>query len=90
MEYTVEELKVVLARARAEIAKVIIGQDSAVTHALVAIFTNNHALVEGVPGIAKTLLVRTLAHVLGCPFARIQFTPDLMPADIIGTTIIGK
>ncbi|MFB3890864.1 MAG: AAA family ATPase [Phycisphaerae bacterium] len=87
MEHTVDELKDVLSRARAEIGKVIIGQDSAVTHALIAIFTNNHALVEGVPGIAKTLLVRTLAHVLGCPFARIQFTPDLMPSDITGTNV---
>ena len=52
-----------------------------------AIFTNNHALVEGVPGVAKTLLVRTLSHVLGCDFARIQFTPDLMPSDITGTNV---
>ena len=55
--------------------------------ALIAIFTGNHALIEGVPGVAKTLLVRTLAHVLGCDFARIQFTPDLMPADITGTNV---
>ncbi len=55
--------------------------------ALIAIVTNQHALVEGVPGVAKTLLVRTLAHVLGCDFNRIQFTPDLMPADITGTNI---
>jgi MoxR-like ATPase len=58
-----------------------------VEKAFIVIFTNHHALVEGVPGIAKTLLVRTLAHVLGCEFNRIQFTPDLMPADIIGTNI---
>jgi MoxR-like ATPase len=59
-----------------------------VEKALIAIFTGNHALIEGVPGVAKTLLVRTLAHVLGADFARIQFTPDLMPADITGTDII--
>jgi len=87
VEYTVEELNEVLARVRGEVAKVIIGQDDPVTYALIAIFTNNHALIEGVPGIAKTLLVRTLAHVLGCDFARIQFTPDLMPSDITGTNV---
>ena len=54
---------------------------------LICIFTNQHALIEGVPGVAKTLLVRTLSHVLGCSFARIQFTPDLMPADITGTNV---
>jgi len=55
--------------------------------ALIAIFAGQHALIEGVPGIAKTLLVRTLAHVLGCEFSRIQFTPDLMPSDITGTNV---
>ena len=58
-----------------------------VDRCLIAIITGQHALIEGVPGVAKTLLVRTLAHVLGCGFARIQFTPDLMPADITGTSI---
>src|SRR6267143_1787906 len=87
MNETVDQLKETLARARQEVAKVIIGQNEVVDKALIAIFTNNHALIEGVPGVAKTLLVRTLAHVLGCEFARIQFTPDLMPADITGTTI---
>src|SRR5882762_2313255 len=82
-----ESLLDVLKRAREEIAKVIIGQAEVVDKSLIAIFTNNHALVEGVPGVAKTLLVRTLAHVLGCEFARIQFTPDLMPADITGTNV---
>jgi MoxR-like ATPase len=82
-----EKLKEVLAQARQETAKVIIGQREVVDRALIAIFTGNHALIEGVPGVAKTLLVRTLAHVLGCEFARIQFTPDLMPADITGTNV---
>jgi len=80
-------LKDVLARTRAETAKIIIGQDDAVTMALIAIMTRQHALIEGVPGVAKTLLVRTLARVLGCEFNRIQFTPDLMPADITGTNV---
>ena len=82
-----ERLKEVLAAARHETGKVIIGQHDAVEKALVAIFTGNHALIEGVPGVAKTLLVRTLAHVLGADFSRIQFTPDLMPADITGTNV---
>src|SRR5438132_559574 len=82
-----DRLKEVLTVARQETAKVIIGQHEVVDRALIAIFTNSHALIEGVPGVAKTLLVRTLAQVLGCEFARIQFTPDLMPADITGTNV---
>src|SRR2546426_2737464 len=87
MHADVDELRETLARARQEVAKVIIGQNEVVDKALITIFTGCHALVEGVPGVAKTLLVRTLGHVLGCEFARIQFTPDLMPADITGTNI---
>ena len=87
MHANVDELKETLARARQEVAKVIIGQNEVVDKALITIFTGHHALIEGVPGVAKTLLVRTLAHALGCEFARIQFTPDLMPADITGTNI---
>ncbi len=87
MNENLEHLKEVLARAKQEVAKVIIGQAEVVDRAMIAIFTNHHALIEGVPGVAKTLLVRTLAHVLGCDFARIQFTPDLMPADITGTNV---
>ena len=82
-----ERLKEVLSQARHETGKVIIGQHDVIEKSLIAIFTGNHALIEGVPGVAKTLLVRTLAHVLGCDFARIQFTPDLMPADITGTNV---
>src|SRR5258708_15593451 len=82
-----DKLKDVLAQERHEAGKVIIGQTDVIEKALIAIFTNNHALVEGVPGVAKTLLVRALGRVLGCEFARIQFTPDLMPADITGTNV---
>jgi MoxR-like ATPase len=82
-----DRLKEVLTQAREETAKVIIGQADVIEKALIVIFTGNHALIEGVPGVAKTLLVRTLAHVLGTDFARIQFTPDLMPADITGTNV---
>ena len=82
-----ERLKEVLNQARHETGKVIIGQRDVIDKALIAIFTGSHALIEGVPGVAKTLLVRALAHVLGTNFARIQFTPDLMPADITGTNV---
>ena len=82
-----DRLKDTLSRARQEVGKVIIGQTEVIDKALIAIFTGHHALIEGVPGVAKTLLVRTLAQVLGCSFSRIQFTPDLMPADIIGTNV---
>ncbi|PYK57303.1 MAG: magnesium chelatase [Verrucomicrobia bacterium] len=87
MSDTVDQVKDTLTRARQEVGKVIIGQSEVVDKALITIFTGHHALIEGVPGVAKTLLVRTLARVLGCDFARIQFTPDLMPADITGTNV---
>lgn len=80
-------LKETLTAARREVAHVIIGQPAVVDACLIAIFTGQHLLLEGVPGVGKTLLVRTLARVLGCDFARIQFTPDLMPADITGTNV---
>jgi len=87
MNPNVDQLKEALAAARQEVAKVIIGQRDVIDKALIPIFTGHHALIEGVPGVAKTLLVRTLARVLGCEFGRIQFTPDLMPADITGTHV---
>jgi len=87
MSEKTELLKKALIRTKQEVAKVIIGQGHVVDKALIAIFSGNHALIEGVPGVAKTLLVRTLAHVMRCDFARIQFTPDLMPTDITGTHI---
>ncbi|MFM8917632.1 MAG: AAA family ATPase [Bacteroidota bacterium] len=73
---------------RAEISKVIIGQDEVVRDVLISIFSQGHCLLVGVPGLAKTLLVNTIARVLGLEFNRIQFTPDLMPSDIIGTEIL--
>ena len=71
----------------AGVRKVIIGQEDAIRYSLVVILANQHALIEGVPGLAKTLLARTFAAVLGCEFKRIQFTPDLMPADITGNNV---
>lgn len=75
---------------RSEIGKVIIGQDLVVKDSLISIFSNGHCLLVGVPGLAKTLLVNTIARVLGLSYNRIQFTPDLMPSDIIGTEILDE
>src|SRR5947209_6142739 len=73
---------------RAEIGKVIVGNEAIVEGTLIALFAGGHVLLEGVPGLGKTLLVRTLSEVLDLSFNRIQFTPDLMPADILGTNIV--
>lgn len=77
-------------RARKEIGKVIIGQDAIVESVMIAIFCNGHCLLVGVPGLAKTLLVQTVARVLDLSFSRIQFTPDLMPSDITGSEILDE
>ncbi|HSE36208.1 MAG TPA: MoxR family ATPase [Blastocatellia bacterium] len=73
---------------RSEIARVIVGQQEVVEGVLLALMAGGHVLLEGVPGLGKTLLVRTLGETMGLRFARVQFTPDLMPADIVGTNII--
>lgn len=75
---------------RKEISKVIVGQDEVVKSVLISIFSNGHCLLVGVPGLAKTLLVQTVSQVLDLSFNRIQFTPDLMPSDIIGSEILGE
>jgi MoxR-like ATPase len=85
---TLERLKAAHEKIRAELAKVIIGQDAVVDHLLLAIFSRGHCILEGVPGLAKTLLVSTLARCLELSFNRIQFTPDLMPMDITGTEVL--
>jgi MoxR-like ATPase len=87
MTATLDTLGEVISRVRTEIGKVIIGQGEAIDSVLIAILTRQHVLIEGVPGVAKTLLTRTVARVLGCSWGRIQFTPDLMPADITGTNV---
>ena len=76
-----------LAQARTELGRVIAGQDEVIGEVLVAVLTQGHALLEGVPGIAKTLIVKSVGRLLGLGFQRVQATPDLMPADILGTTI---
>jgi MoxR-like ATPase len=75
---------------KAEIAKIIVGQDAVVDQILLCIFSGGHALLVGVPGLAKTLMVNTLAQALGLDFKRIQFTPDLMPSDILGSEILDE
>lgn len=84
----VEELKKSHEAIRKEIAKVIIGQDRVIEQLLIALLSSGHCLLVGVPGLAKTLLISTLANILDLKFSRIQFTPDLMPSDITGTEII--
>ena len=73
---------------RSEIGKVIVGQEAIVDGTLNALFANGHVLLEGVPGLGKTLLVRTLSQVFDLSFNRVQFTPDLMPADVLGTNMV--
>ncbi len=75
---------------RTEIGKVIIGQDKVIDNVLIAIFSKGHGLLVGVPGLAKTLLINTISQVLGLNYNRIQFTPDLMPSDIVGTEILDE
>ncbi|MES2275590.1 MAG: MoxR family ATPase [Bacteroidota bacterium] len=85
-----DALKNTFQQIRDEIGKVIIGQDDVVKSVLISIFSNGHCLLVGVPGLAKTLLVQTVSQVLDLSFNRIQFTPDLMPSDIIGSEILGE
>ena len=75
---------------KTEIAKIIVGQDEVVDQILLCIFSGGHALLIGVPGLAKTLMINTVAQALGLDFKRIQFTPDLMPSDILGSEILDE
>jgi MoxR-like ATPase len=86
----VEKLNQAREQIMGEVRKVIVGQDDVIEHLLTALFANGHSLLVGVPGLAKTLLIRTLARVLDLDFNRIQFTPDLMPSDITGTEILDE
>src|ERR1700750_3324039 len=85
-----DALKSAYEQIRSEIGKVIVGQEDVVKSVLISIFSNGHCLLVGVPGLAKTLLVQTVSQVLDLDFSRIQFTPDLMPSDIIGSEILGE
>src|SRR5262245_55374597 len=88
MQQRANEFRQAYSRVQQEIGKVIVGHQEVVDGVLTCLFVGGHALLEGVPGLGKTLLVRTLSEVLDLKFKRIQFTPDLMPSDIIGTNII--
>ena len=84
---TSDEVRVFFDRVSSEIAKVVVGQEELVTTALIALVSGGHVLIEGVPGLGKTLFVKTLGRVIGCKFGRIQFTADLMPSDVTGAPI---
>ncbi|HYG76644.1 MAG TPA: AAA family ATPase, partial [Planctomycetota bacterium] len=84
----VQKLNKSYQQIKAELSKVIVGQGNVVDELLIAIFARGHCMLEGVPGLAKTLLISTLAETLSLKFNRIQFTPDLMPSDITGTEVI--
>src|SRR5690348_12099168 len=83
-----EQLREARQRIGAELGKVVVGQGEVIDQLLVAVLSGGHCLLTGAPGLAKTLLVKTLAQLFSLKFQRIQFTPDLMPADIIGTEIL--
>jgi len=87
-EMTVNQFRAVAHRIEDEVAKVMVGQEEIIRDVLICLIAGGHALLEGVPGLGKTMLVRTLAEALDLQFSRIQFTPDLMPADITGTNIL--
>ena len=87
-EKTVEQLAASRAKINAELSKVIVGQHEVIEQLLIALFSGGHCLITGAPGLAKTLLVKSIAQIFHLKFQRIQFTPDLMPADITGTEIL--
>ena len=87
-DLSVEQCRATAAAIEAEVGKVIVGQREVVRYVLICLVAGGHALLEGVPGLGKTMLIKTLAEVLTLTFSRIQFTPDLMPADIVGTDIL--
>ena len=88
VEDQVQQFRKKFNRIKVEVLKRIIGQDDVVEGILICLFANGHALIEGVPGLGKTRMVQTLSEVLDLSFKRIQFTPDMMPSDITGTTIL--
>jgi MoxR-like ATPase len=89
-EFTAEHFRTLAEKIENETGRVIVGQNDVVRHVLVSILAGGHVLLEGVPGLGKTMLIRTLGQALDLNFSRIQFTPDLMPADILGTEILSN
>jgi MoxR-like ATPase len=87
VEHTGEEARAALSRLREEVGRSVVGQDGTVTGLVIALLCRGHVLLEGVPGVAKTLLVRSLSGALSLDFKRVQFTPDLMPGDLTGSLI---
>lgn len=87
-EFSADQFRETAAAIEEQVGRVIVGQEELVRHTLVTLLAGGNALLEGVPGLGKTMLVRTLAEAIDCQFSRIQFTPDLMPADIVGTNLI--
>jgi len=85
---SVDEFRDTAERIVSEVSRMIVGQEEVIRHVLICVIAGRHALLEGVPGLGKTMLIRTLAEVLDLKFSRIQFTPDLMPSDITGTEVI--
>ena len=85
-----EKFQETFTRLEGEVRKIIVGHDDIIRKVLIAFFAGGHVLLEGVPGLGKTLLVKTLSHALGISFKRIQFTPDLMPSDIVGTQVLAE
>jgi len=84
----VERMKAGREKIIRELRKVVVGQDDVIEEVLIALFAGGHSLITGVPGLAKTLLIKTIADITRLRFSRIQFTPDLMPADVIGTEVV--
>ncbi|MEE3365407.1 MAG: AAA family ATPase, partial [Planctomycetota bacterium] len=87
-EESIEQLKSAYLKIREQLGRVIVGQDAVIEQLLIALFSRGHCMLEGVPGLAKTLMISTLSRSLSMSFARIQFTPDLMPSDITGTDVL--
>src|SRR6516165_11668544 len=84
----IRKLREGFSQIKQELARIIVGQDQVIEELLIALFSRGHCILEGVPGLAKTLMISTLAKTLSLAFSRIQFTPDLMPSDITGTEVI--
>src|SRR5690242_21879722 len=87
-QQSIDKLQKAYASIKTQMSQVIVGQEQVIEQLLIALFSQGHCILEGVPGLAKTLMISTLSRCLSMSFARIQFTPDLMPADITGTDVL--